>query len=360
MLELHFKLKRDNFDVIIDEHFGSGITGIYGQSGSGKSSLLNAICGLASPYEGEISINGKTVFSSRKGINIPVQKRKIGYVFQEGRLFPHMTVEQNLRYGEKKHSELPIAYDELIDLLKIRHILQSKPSSISGGERQRTAIGRALLSSPEILLLDEPFSAVDTQLKDQLLPYLFSIHKAVNIPMLVVSHDISDLLKLTNRLCIIKQGRCIANADYHQLLLHREFQEFFRSDSLINAIDMQVSKTNEKSGITKLTNKQNTGTIHLVCEKTRTQYKEGELVKLFIRSDDIAIAKNRIEEITIQNQIPGTVSNIIPRGNRSICVIDCGFPLLVEVTSASLDKLSIGESSEVWCMFKSVAIDVAG
>lgn len=359
MIQIDIQLKRDNFDLKVKETFGMGITGLFGPSGSGKTSLLNSICGLAKPESGRIGINGKTVFSTHEKINIPVEQRKIGYVFQEGRLFPHLSVEKNLRYGMKKNGDSSL-FNRVVDLLKLRHILSSKPAKISGGERQRTAIGRALLSSPEMLLLDEPFSALDTNLRQQILPFLLKIHQRINIPILVVSHDITDLLKLTNRICMLKQGQVIGHDDYHELIKKPELQAVFSSHCLINAVTMTVSEVNEESGITTLNHGNRENWIKVVCEKSRLNYKAGDEIKIFIPSDDIALSSRRLPNITIQNQLEGVITDVIKRESVRICVVDVGFPLLVEITAESLKRMDIGIGYPVWCLFKSVAIDVAG
>lgn len=241
MIEVDITLPRKNFNVVIHERFSDGITGIFGPSGSGKTSLLKAISGLALPKFGNISIGNRTIFNSEKKINLQVDKRNIGYVFQEGRLFPHMSVEKNLLYGMKKHTDRKVNFNEVVELLNLRHLLKSKPSQISGGERQRTALGRSLLSSPDLLLLDEPFSAVDARLRNQILPFIIKIQQKVEIPILVVSHDLSDLLKLTNTLCIIEEGRCKGHGEYYDLLKLESVSEIFGSDSTVNSVSTKVS-----------------------------------------------------------------------------------------------------------------------
>ena len=361
MIEVNIRLKRDNFEVVIQETFGEGITGIFGPSGSGKTSLLNSISGLVIPEKGEISIHGKTIFSSSRKIKIPVEKRHIGYVFQEGRLFPHMSVEKNLLYGTQKKGPGLLSFKEVVNLLNLSHLLQSRPSNISGGEQQRTALGRALLSSPELLLLDEPFSAVDAGLREQILPFLLKIQKTVKIPMLVVSHGITDLLKLTNRLCLIQQGQVIGHDDYHRLIRKKEMQKIFSNNTLINSVNMKVSRITDNSGLTILSANGNTGnTVKVLCEKSRTGYLAGEELKIFIRSDDIALSTTRLENITIQNQLEGTITDIIERDDVMLCLVDAGFPLVVEITAESLKRMDIRKGRVVWCLFKSVAIDVAG
>lgn len=360
MIEVDITLKRNKFNVSIQETFDKGITGIYGPSGSGKTSLLHCISGLSRPQKGEINIQGRTIFSSSKKINIPIEKRNIGYVLQEGRLFPHMTVERNLLYGFKKNSANKLSFSEIVDMLNLEHLLKSKPTSISGGERQRTALGRTLLSSPEILLLDEPFSAVDTQLRNQILPFLLKIHNTVHIPILVVSHDLPDLLKLSNRICIIREGKCIGHDDYHQLLKTKDTQAILGSGAIVNSVSMWVSKVNLLNGLTILSSEKRENHIRVLCERSKAAYIVGQKLKIFISSDDIALSVKKLEGVTIQNQLEGVITHIIDRKITSLCIVDVGFRLVVEITAESLKRMEIIIGSKVWCLFKSVAIDVAG
>ena len=360
MIQVDITLPRKNFDVIIKEEFTDGITGIYGPSGSGKTSLLHAISGLASPTNGTISIDKRTVFNKKENINIPVNRRNIGYVFQEGRLFPHMSVEKNLLYGHKKIGNSKVDFNEVVDLLNLKHLLKSNPTHISGGERQRTALGRSLLSSPDILLLDEPFSAVDTRLRSQILPFILRIQQKVQIPILVVSHDIPDLLKLTNQLCIIQEGQCIGNDEYYNLLKQKEVNHIFGTGSIVNAVNLEVVSINALRGLTILSKPGSDNSIKVKCEKSNSTYGLGQKLKIFINADDIAIARNKIEDITIQNQIQGTVTDIVERESSNLCIVDVGFRLVVEITAESAKRMEITQGSEVWCLFKSVAIDVAG
>jgi len=360
MTEVSILLPRKNFDVAINEAFTGGITGIYGPSGSGKTSLLHAIAGLAHPAKGEIKINGKTLFDSAESINLPPEKRNIGYVFQEGRLFPHMTVKKNLLYGIKKKVTCKVSFDEVVEMLNLGHVLSSKPSQISGGERQRTALGRSLLSSPQILLLDEPFSAVDTSLRQQILPFILRIQLKVKIPILVVSHDLPDLLKLTDDLFIMKEGQCLGHGMYYQLIKDPEISGIFAGNALVNAIKMVVSKVIPNEGLTRLSWQKNGCEVNIKCEKSRKTYQKGQTVKIFINADDIALSKFPLDHVTIQNQIQGTVTDIIQQDGNLLCIVDVGFRLVVEITENSQKRLDISAGSAVWCLFKSAAIDVAG
>ena len=360
MIEVDIRLPRKNFEVAINESFSGGITGIFGPSGSGKTSLMHAIAGLEKPLAGKITMEGNVLFDAKKGIHVPVEKRDIGYVFQEGRLFPHMSVEKNLLYGIKKKKKSKVSFNEVVELLNLKHLLKSKPAQISGGERQRTALGRTLLSSPEILLLDEPFSAVDMNLRNQILPFIIRIQQKVDIPIMVVSHDLPDLLKLTNTFFFIKEGKCIAHGEYYDLLKKQEVSELLGNSALVNSIEMTVAKNTEENRLTLLEYLNNNEKVVVKCEKSKEQYEIGRKIKIFINADDIALSNKYMPEITIQNQIEGTVKDLIERGSTLLCIVDVGFKLVVEITFESQKRLNISIGSKVWCMFKSVAIDLVG
>lgn len=359
MLELDFVLARNHFDLEIREEFPEGITGIYGPSGAGKTSLLHAIAGLAKPEKGFIKIDGKALFDAGEKIHVPIEKRNIGYVFQEGRLFPHMNVEKNLKYGQKKAGTNRVDFDEVVELLKLGHLLDRKSSQISGGERQRTALGRSLLASPELLLLDEPFSAVDMALRKQILPFIIRIQQKFRIPILVVSHDLPDLLKLSDRLCFIQEGKVVGHDRYYELLKKPELGKLFGSTSLINAIDMRVVQAFPESGLTILKGNGEGQELRIKCEQSREVYQKGQEIKVFIQADDIALSKEKLEHVSIQNQLAGKVTDIIQRADSQLCMVDVGFPLLVEISSESQKRMNIQKGSYIWCLFKSVAIDVA-
>ncbi len=299
------------------------------------------------------------MFDAEKRVQVPVEKRNIGYVFQEGRLFPHMSVEKNLQYGIKKQRAAKLGFDEVVEMLNLRHVLKSKPLQISGGERQRTALGRTLLSSPSILLLDEPFSAVDVNLRRQIIPFIIRVQKYVDIPILVVSHDLPDLLKLSSTLMVIHSGRCIGHGEYYDLLKKREVSELFGKVSLVNSVEMTVIRNTEDNGLTLLEYNEAGKRVVVKCEQSAQQYEIGRRIKIFINANDIALSQSFIPEITIQNQIEGRVIDLLERDSAMLCIVDVGFKLVVQITMESVKRLGIATGSPVWCMFKSVAIDVA-
>lgn len=185
------------------------VTGLFGASGAGKSSLINMIAGLLRPDRGTIIIDGETVDDTAAGIHVPTWRRRIGYVFQDARLFPHLNVAQNLDYGRRMNrlAADPAQHTRVVDLLDIGALLDRRPGKLSGGERQRVALGRALLSKPRLLLLDEPLGALDEARKLEILPYLVRLRDEANVPMVYVSHDVAELRQLATQIVMLRQGR---------------------------------------------------------------------------------------------------------------------------------------------------------
>ena len=356
MIDVDIVLERKHFDVVINQQFKNGITGIFGQSGSGKTSLLQALAGLASPRRGRIVAGDKVLFDSEQHIHIPVEKRNVGYVFQEGRLFPHMSVERNLRYGIKKNRDIGVSFDEVVEMLNLGPLLKSRPSHISGGERQRTALGRSLLSSPDMLFLDEPFSAVDMQLRDQILPFILKIQRTFTFPILVVSHDLPDLLKLTDTLCLIKEGRCVGHGEYYSLLKSKTSASVIGTRAYINAIEMRVSGHDTSTGLTILCRQSNEQNVCVKCNSKKVNAVSGQLVRVFVAADDISLSFQSLQNVTIQNQLEGKIVDLIERDGVFLCAVDVGFRLLVEITRESVRQLQIEPGRKVWCLFKTVAI----
>jgi molybdate transport system ATP-binding protein len=185
------------------------VIGLFGASGAGKSSLVNMIAGLLRPDRGTIVIAGETVDDTAAGLHVPAYRRRIGYVFQDARLFPHLSVAQNLDYGRRMNRlpPDPAQHNRIVDLLDIGALLDRRPGKLSGGERQRVALGRALLSKPRLLLLDEPLGALDEARKLEILPYLVRLRDEANVPMVYVSHDAAELRQLATQIVVLKQGR---------------------------------------------------------------------------------------------------------------------------------------------------------
>jgi molybdate transport system ATP-binding protein len=223
MLSVDVEKKLGAFSLTAKFDIAAGVTALFGSSGAGKTSIANMIAGLVTPDRGRIALDEVVLFDSAAGINVPPHKRRIGYVFQEGRLFPHLTVRANLAYGRVMNG-LPRderAEKHIIDLLDIGHLLSRRPGKLSGGERQRVAVGRALLIQPHLLLLDEPLASLDTGRKREILPYLIRLRDEARIPMIYVSHQPAEVRALATQIVRIDSGRVVAIGG-HELLKEAE------------------------------------------------------------------------------------------------------------------------------------------
>lgn len=201
-------------DFRLEASFGSDglVTGLFGNSGAGKTSIINMIAGLITPDRGRISLNNEVLDDSTSGLHVPPHRRRIGYVFQDARLFPHLSVRQNLDYGRRMNgfAQDAAAEKHTVDLLDIGHLLDRRPAQLSGGERQRVALGRALLAKPKLLLLDEPLGALDDERKAEILPYFIRLRDEASVPMVLVSHDAAEMRQLATNVVMLRRGKVVA------------------------------------------------------------------------------------------------------------------------------------------------------
>jgi molybdate transport system ATP-binding protein len=213
MLSVDVQKRLGEFDLAAKFESTGNVTALFGASGSGKTSIVNIIAGLVAPDRGRIALDGDVLFDDAARIDVPAHRRRIGYVFQEGRLFPHMSVAQNLDYGRwmSGHPADPGERDRIVALLDIGHLLPRRPGHLSGGERQRVAVGRALLMKPRLLLLDEPLASLDRARKLEILPYLARLRDEGRVPMVYVSHQAGEILRLASQVVRIDDGRVVAS-----------------------------------------------------------------------------------------------------------------------------------------------------
>jgi len=220
MLEVQVRRKQGNFTM--DAAFSaeeSGITALFGPSGAGKTSIVNMVAGLTRPDEGRIVMNGRCLFDSARGINEPPEKRRVGYIFQDARLFPHLSVRANLTYGMRllPESERYVDFEPVVQLLGIEQLLDRRPARLSGGEKQRVAIGRALLCSPSLLLMDEPLASLDDSRKSEILPFIRRLCVEFSTPIMYVSHIMEEIERLAHHLVFLENGRVVASGRFDEL-----------------------------------------------------------------------------------------------------------------------------------------------
>lgn len=352
-MELRFYHQRPNFtldiDAVLPEH---GTIGIYGPSGAGKSTLLAMIAGLIKPSEGLLMLDGECLFDSKRSINLPIHQRRIGMVFQDSRLFPHLNVRDNLNYGFNllAAKERHLGFSQIVELLEIGNLLSQKPHQLSGGEKQRVALGRALLTSPRLLLLDEPLASLDVRLKHQILPFLRRIKHEINTPMIYVSHAIDEILYLTSQIAMIDKGEILAVGQFNEVIHDERVLALAQTLGLENVLHTRVSMHHHNDGYTVAT----IGTQFLNIPPINAAI--GDLVSVSIAASNIALSVQRITGVTIQNQLIGTVTAIQQVAARILVSVDIGTEIIAEVTTKAVIDMQIKQGSTIYCLIKTQSI----
>lgn len=333
-----------------------GITAIFGRSGSGKTTLINMVAGLVQPDSGHIAINQTTLFDTQNKVDLPIHKRRIGYVFQDSRLFPHYKVEGNLRYGFKQQDER--LFSEVCELLDIDHLLTRYPKELSGGEKQRVAIGRALLSQPNILLMDEPLASLDLPRKREVMPYLEQLAETINIPILYVTHSLSEIVRLAQHIVMLDKGKVIESGELTKVWQShamRPWQSFTDQSSLFEAT---MIEHNLNYGLTKvkLGNHHSLWTQHFDA-------KPGGKLRLQIRASDVSITLSQPINSSIRNILKTqivAIEHCHQAAERQSILVELAIgeneTLSANITRWALDELKLTEGMEVYAQIKGVSI----
>ena len=354
MLEIKVKKKLGRFTVDVAFSTGvAGVTSLFGRSGAGKTSVINMVAGLIPPDEGRITVRGRKLFDSEQSIDLPPEKRRCGYIFQDGRLFPHLTVKANLTYGMKlvPRTERYVSYDQVVELLGIRHLLTRRPAKLSGGEKQRVAIGRALLTSPSLLLMDEPLASLDSARKGEVLPFIARLTRELSIPILYVTHSLDEILNLADMVVLVESGKVVATGNVEDVMSRIDLQHFAGSFDAGVVLGTVVEGHDRTGGLTSL--RFAGGSLKIPFFDVPV----GERVRVRIRSRDVAIALTRPDKISVQNIFPATVEEIVETPESLVDVrLNIGCPLLSRITPAAKADLKLGSGQQVFALVKSVAI----
>jgi molybdate transport system ATP-binding protein len=331
------------------------VTALFGPSGAGKTSVVNSLAGLIRPTTGRVVVDGQLLFDDRAGVCVPPHRRRIGYVFQEGRLFPHLTVRQNLLYGwwftprSERHEQL----DPVIDLLGLRALLGRRPGRLSGGEKQRVALGRALLASPRLLLMDEPLASLDAARKDEILPYIERLRDETRVPIVYVSHSVSEVARLANTLVVLADGRVVASGPVGTVMSRLDLVSLVGRDEAGAILETTVAGTDTESGLTTLHS--TAGDLHVA----RLDLPVASKVRVRIRARDVMIAASAPKDLSALNVLEGIVAEIGPTdGAAAELRLEChGTPLLARLTRHSIDRLGLTPGRRVYAVIKAVAIE---
>ena len=334
---------------------GAGVTALFGRSGAGKTTLINAIAGLVRPDSGRIALDDTVLFDSTLRVDVRAHRRRFGYVFQEGRLFPHFTVRQNLAYAHWFDCSLYSAHDfaHVIELLGIGHLLLRRPAQLSGGEKQRVAIGRALLAKPRLLLLDEPLASLDAQRKGEILRYLRLLRDETRIPMVYVSHAVEEVLELADHVVLVASGHVVASGPVEEVMGRPDLgteSGVFEGGTVIEA---RVLGYDAADGLAELGFDGGTLTVGNVDAQV------GESVRVRIRAREVSLALEQPQRISIQNVLHGVVATVDDAQGSSVNVeITVGtVRLRSRITRRAVRQLALAPGMSVYALIKAVSLD---
>jgi len=358
-LQARYALQLGNFKL--DVNFtvpATGLTALFGSSGSGKSTCLRCIAGLEKPASGFLQLADRVWQDSQQGIFQPPHRRPFGYVFQDAALFPHLSVKDNLLYGFKRipADQRRLAVDEVVELLGLPALLTRRIQRLSGGEKQRVAIGRALLTSPSLLLMDEPLSALDSQSKAEIMPYLEQLHQTLAIPVLYISHALDEVARLADQVVVLEDGKVSAQGTVNELLTRLDFGLSHQNQASA-ILETVVKGHDEEYGLMEL----KFGEQLLILPDTRSvrgDYPVGQKVRVIIHARDVSVTLQRPEATSILNIFPAEVLELQEEYPSRVLLklMLEDHPLLCRITRKSAHKLELTPGKHVFAQVKSAAL----
>ena len=356
MIQIKYQARLNNFQLAVDVSIPSrGITVIFGESGSGKSSLLNLIAGFNNEIiieAAQFSLNETAYDDHKNNVRVKPWKRNIAYVFQDNRLFPHMTVEQNILFGfsRRNRKSSSLNKNELINTFKITELLKHYPAQLSGGQKQRVSMVRALLSSPDLLIMDEPLAALDYTSRQELLPYIETIHNELTIPVLYVSHDIKEVLRLADYIVLMDRGSVVAQGELSELCISQPLLTQAEGSSFILQGNVDVVYRDEKLLSVKCEHK----TILI----TGDGFKTGDELRVLIHAKDVSLCITPPADSSILNCVPVVIDSIVENAHGKFQVYaKLGEQIVVAMISQrSCNALDIKAGKQVYAQFKATAM----
>lgn len=352
-IQVRLQCRLDEFELDVDLNLpGTGLTALFGHSGCGKTTLLRCIAGLQSA-EGLVIVNGDP-WQNGTGLR-PVHQRPLAYVFQETTLFPHLNVRRNLGYGYRRipASQRRIGFDDAVQWLGLSHLLDRMPAGLSGGERQRVAIARALLTSPELLLMDEPLSALDRTSKQEIMPYLETLRDKLAIPILYVSHSTAEVARLADHIVMMDRGRILAEGPLQETLA-RTSQPFGLEQDAGVIIDARIGERDDQWHLCRA----DFAGGHLWL-RAEDNLATGRAIRLQVLARDISLALSEQTEQSIQNLVPAVIDEVaseLSPGTSMVRLLAGQTPFLARLTSRAVHTLRLEPGQKVWMQVKSVAI----
>ena len=355
MIDVDIAERRGAFQLDVKFAADAPIVGLFGRSGAGKTTVVNAIAGIGKPSRGTIRVNGHVLFDAARGIDLPPERRRIGYVFQEGLLFPHLDVEANLLYGQRRRtpSERVIVDERVVELLGLQALLRRKPATLSGGEKQRVAIGRALLAQPRVLLMDEPLAALDIARRREILSYVERLRDELAIPIVYVSHAVDEITRLADVVVVLAEGKTVAVGKAGDVLGRLDLPAATGGDEAGAIVEAHVTRHDAERLLSTL--EFDGGELNV----PRIESAVGERVRARILARDVSLALRRPQAISILNVLEGTVTAI---GEQSSATVDVQVTIGAALVNARLTRHSVREldirlGRHVFVLVKAVALD---
>jgi molybdate transport system ATP-binding protein len=351
--------------VAVDKHLGAfaldarfelptpGVAALFGPSGSGKTTLVNIIAGLVKPDRGRVIFDNTVLLDTDRHIEVAAERRGIGYVFQDARLFPHLSVAANLAYAERRaQGRHFVSFDAVARLLNLKSLLQRRTHQLSGGERQRVAIGRALLAQPRLLLLDEPLASLDRERREEVLPYLESLRDQLAIPMVYVSHQFDEVLRLATHVVLVQSGTIVAQGSITEMSLDPHLRSIIGPDAVGAIVDGVILGEDAASGMTRV--RVGHGELKVQAGKM----PEGTILRVQLLARDIIVSTQMPRHLSVRNSLRGVVTAIADDdANSDLISIDVGGPqIMARVTKAATRELSLVPGLPAWALVKSVSL----
>ncbi|MFD2263971.1 molybdenum ABC transporter ATP-binding protein [Lacibacterium aquatile] len=351
-LVVDVRQKLGDFSLAASFTAASGVTVLFGRSGSGKTSLMRLLAGLARPDDGRILLGQEALVDTTRATFVPPHRRRFGYVFQEARLFPHLSVRRNLLYGRWFNRANGEDFDRIVDLLGIEPLLERGPGKLSGGEQQRVAIGRALLAAPRLLLMDEPLAALDEARRLEILPYLERLRDTLDIPIVYVSHSVAEVARLANRVVLLKDGRVEATGSAQEILSQPKLADRRDTGALIDAHVERIDDAHHLSLI-----RLRGGLLYV----PGTGVTVGRPVRVHLPARDVMLATQPPQGLSALNILPGTVISLAPSDDGSVLVqVECGGDMILSrITTLSATRLDLTPGKPVFAIVKTVALEPA-
>ena len=354
-MTMQISLQHSFADFVLDVAFDvpAGVTALFGPSGSGKSSVIKALAGLMRPDRGRISVGGQVLLDTDQRINLPPHRRRIGCVFQDDRLFPHLSVRQNLLYGRWFSPDKGgVSFEAVVKMLGIAPLLARRPQTLSGGERQRVAIGRALLANPQILAMDEPLAALDEARKAEIMPYLEHLRDQTQIPILYVSHSVSEITRLAGSVVVLGKGQVLKTGPVAAVFSDPNLTPWLGGVREAGSVITAKVAAQDEDGLTRL--ETSAGPLWL----PKVEAAIGATLRVRIAAQDVMIALQRPDGISALNILPATVVALrMGDGPGAMVQLRLGEELLLaRITQRSAVQLGLAVGAPVFAVLKSVAV----